>query len=622
MNLERVIEVKEMRKLQYYRTRLHRENSDMQVAALDIDSYTRRVGLNMLDKFPENVHPNLCRAKSFKLKDHHFEEINFLRGNDRQFWEIKYLSLLDEMFEILENKTVISIDTELDQEYSFIPIISLIQISCDTHDFVIYAIELHAYIANCLRPIFLSPNVLKIVFSPNDIEYFKRDFGLYFCYTVDVQYIEKSFKQLSIFPSFQNVVLTYLNKKISKKFQNYPFRLRPLPAEVVQYARLDSMLLLEVWEKMKIMHKVKLLNEYDYKYLDEYICRQYKLPTVHFPSVVFDRAKKILDKDQKLLRVKEKYLNVFSRVWMWTRNTARLRDVPIRKVLSMHDIVRLTVVQPRNVHILNCILSSVSDWKQICKESLLNAIELGRTTEYVEPDQNNCPKVKRIQYYNNDSDDDEDKNITDEEVFVYHHMGTPVFEPNDDNWVSHLPPNVTSKSCNDNDEIVNVNPTNEICPNDCNDESDYEFEITLTNDLCHDDVQYTISNDVCKTGNEIVMVDKHDKNTIICNVENESEVMPDFPVQVNFETQVPIPIMSNENSAICKYSNVTKFEEVTKFDLLNHWDEIRKSISDKNLINRLNRKRKCIKQYETNKALKAQGEPLIPFKRFSKWSNL
>ncbi len=224
MNLEKVIEIKEMRKLQYYRTRLHCENSDMQVAALDIDSYTRRVGLNMLDVFPENVHPNLCRAKSFNFKDHHFEEINFLRGNDRQFWEVKDLSLLDEMFEILENKTVIAIDTELDNDYSFIPIISLIQISCDTHDFVIYAIELHAYIANCLKQIFLSPNILKVVFSPNDIEYFKRDFGLYFCHTVDVQYVEKAFKKLTNFPSFQDVVFTNLSKKISKKFQNFHYQ--------------------------------------------------------------------------------------------------------------------------------------------------------------------------------------------------------------------------------------------------------------------------------------------------------------------------------------------------------------------------------------------------------------
>lgn len=622
MNLEKVIEVKEMRKLQYYRSRLHCENSDMQVAALDIDSYTRRVGLNMLDIFPENIHPNLCRAKSFNFKDNHLEEINFLRGSDRQFWEVKDISLLDEMFEILESKTVIAIDTELDTDYSFIPIISLIQISCDTHDFVIYAIELHAYIANCLKQIFLSPNILKVVFSPNDIEYFKRDFGLFFCYAVDVQYVEKACKKLSNFPSFQDVVFTYLNKKISKKFQNFPFRLRPLPAEVVQYARLDSMLLLEVWEKMKIVHKVKLLDEYDYKYLDEYICRQYKLPTVHFPSVVFERAKKILNEHQKILWVKDKFLNVFARVWMWTRNTARLRDVPVSKVLKMNEIVRLTVVQPKNVHMLNCILSSVSDWKEICKESLIGAIELGRTTDYVEPDSDNCPKVKRIQYRNNDSDDDEDKNITDEEVEVYHHVGPQVSEPNDEEWVSVLPPNVTNKSTYDNDKIEIEKPSNKDTSQDNNnEESDYEFEITLTNDLCHDDVQYTISNDICKNVTENENVEEND-NVNVGNVEVESEAVPDFAVKVNFETQVPIPILSNENSVESKFSNITKFEEVTKFDLLHHWDEIRKNIEDKNLINRLNRKRKCIKQFETNKAVKAQGEPLIPFKRFSKWSNL
>lgn len=184
MNLEKVIEVKEMEEVQYYRARLHCENSDLKVSSLDLDSYTRRVGLNMLDEFPRDVHPNQCRAKSFNFKEHHFEAINFVRGNLRQFWEIKDLMLLDEMLDILENKSVIAIDTELDQEYSFHPIISLIQISCDSHDFIIDAIELHAYIESRLRNILLSPKLLKIVFSPNDIESFKRDFKLHMCYSI------------------------------------------------------------------------------------------------------------------------------------------------------------------------------------------------------------------------------------------------------------------------------------------------------------------------------------------------------------------------------------------------------------------------------------------------------
>lgn len=101
MNLQKVVTEKEMREMQYYRSRLHCENSDVKVAALELDCYAKRVGLNLLDVFPDNYHPHQSRAKSFKFQDKHFDLLDLKQGKDRQIWEVKDLTVLDEMYDIL-----------------------------------------------------------------------------------------------------------------------------------------------------------------------------------------------------------------------------------------------------------------------------------------------------------------------------------------------------------------------------------------------------------------------------------------------------------------------------------------------------------------------------------------
>ncbi len=157
------------------------------------------------------------------------------------------------MASILREKKTISFDTELDNEYSYYPLTALIQISCDTHDFIVDTIPLFDQIKFELGPIFSNEKILKVVFSPNDLLTLQRDFDFFCCSTLDVQnvvmQIEKQKSVDSI--SFEKIVQWYVDASYEKneKDQMFLFRLRPLPKHILDYARNDSKLLLSAWEK-------------------------------------------------------------------------------------------------------------------------------------------------------------------------------------------------------------------------------------------------------------------------------------------------------------------------------------------------------------------------------------
>lgn len=271
---------------------------------------------------------------------------------------------------------------------------------------------------------------------------------------------------------------------------------------------------------------------------------------------------------------------------MWRRNTARLRDVPPSKVLYPSEVVYLTIVQPTNVKMLDSIISRIFDWQLVCKESLLRAIELGKTTDYIEPNDLNCPKVKQIIYKAKETESDNGK-------------------CNDENLVSEPmqvcePTQITEQS---NDKIDTTTDDND-------DAMSFTCNVTLENDFCMDE-EYTVYNNACTTSND-----------------NECDEQPDFTIAVNFHenndemenVNISMPInIVNENEVTNRFSHITKFEEVTKFDLMNNWSELRKCIKDKNLLNRLNRKRAVIKKLKMNEERAKNGDAPLVFRRFGKW---
>ncbi|ODM94246.1 Exosome component 10 [Orchesella cincta] len=363
---------KKKKDARYFKTRFEVKKLNLDVAQLDPDSLEKRIELNHLDEYPATNHPAEDAVSAFKITEEHLKPVEMAK--EREFWYVEDQSKLEDMRKIITSKTVIGVDVEVDSEYSYVPIITLIQISCDTHDFVIDATKLFPFITESLQSVFLDNKIVKLVFGQNDIREFKRDFSLYFVGVIDVQLAHQWISGGKHQTGLEKFVKIYLDKEIDKTNQDFHFKLRPLPDYILEYAKDDSKLLLECWEVMKERHRDYLLNQYSYKLINDIILKQFCFPKPKPVEKEFEKAVNQLAKAKRALFSKDRYFNVFNRISDWRKSSARKRDLPPDKVLSQEQVVRLCVVQPKSVHMLESVISELKNWKPEWKESLVKAI--------------------------------------------------------------------------------------------------------------------------------------------------------------------------------------------------------------------------------------------------------
>jgi exosome complex exonuclease RRP6 len=85
--------------------------------------------------------------------------------------------------------------------------------------------------------------------SKSDIEWLQKDFGLYVVNMFDTQVAAKvlGFQALGL----QYLLQHYCSIRQDKSFQLADWRIRPLPQEMLHYARQDTHFLLYIYDKMK-----------------------------------------------------------------------------------------------------------------------------------------------------------------------------------------------------------------------------------------------------------------------------------------------------------------------------------------------------------------------------------
>jgi len=350
---------------------LNRMSISMTPAKLDPISFAKRLDLNQLDEFPsqEANHPAPEAVAAFKIFEEFQKPVEI--SKEKEFWYIQEQTQLDKMVEILSTKTVIGVDVEVDSEYSYIPIITLIQLSCNTHDFVIDATKLFSSITKSLRPIFMNDSIVKLVFGYNDVGDFKRDFGLFFVGLVDLQLVHQRVTGEAFKIGLDKLVKYYVGKEIDKSHKSFHFKLRPLPKNVLEYAANDARVLLECWEVMKRSQKCReyLLNAYDYEAINDTILRPASLPVAKEGSFYFEKALKQVSKSKRELFTEEKHFEIFKVVLEWRKGIARIEDVPVNKVLNLGEVTNLCLEPPYTVQALESVHSVLgkglkSEWKK------------------------------------------------------------------------------------------------------------------------------------------------------------------------------------------------------------------------------------------------------------------
>ncbi|KAA8524681.1 hypothetical protein F0562_011104 [Nyssa sinensis] len=214
------------------------------------NSYAPFKHLKLSDSNNENSsssHPYQAEITAL-LKNPHLE-FNFVDGNmdlkmsDSYVW-VETHSQLQELVDVLSKERVFAVDTEQHSLRSFLGFTALIQISTQREDYLVDTIALHD-IMSILGPVFSNPGICKVFHgADNDVLWLQRDFHIYVVNLFDTakacELLSKPQKSLAY------LLEMYCGVATNKLLQREDWRQRPLPVEMVKYARTDAHYLLYI----------------------------------------------------------------------------------------------------------------------------------------------------------------------------------------------------------------------------------------------------------------------------------------------------------------------------------------------------------------------------------------
>ncbi|KAI0160159.1 ribonuclease H-like domain-containing protein [Xylariaceae sp. FL1272] len=155
-----------------------------------------------------------------------------------------------EMLEELKGATEIAIDTEHHDYRTYSGLLSLMQISTREKDWIVDTLQPWRHKLEVLNEVFADPTIIKVLHGAYmDILWLQRDCGLYIVGLFDTY-------EAACALQYPGRGLAYLLKRFvdfdaDKKYQLADWRIRPIPEEMLYYARSDTHYLLYVFDKLR-----------------------------------------------------------------------------------------------------------------------------------------------------------------------------------------------------------------------------------------------------------------------------------------------------------------------------------------------------------------------------------
>ncbi|XP_014675194.1 PREDICTED: LOW QUALITY PROTEIN: exosome component 10-like [Priapulus caudatus] len=270
---------------------------------------------------------------------------------------LTYVSSYDELVKLkntLKQEQELAVDLEAHSYRTFLGITCLMQLSTRTEDFIVRphaALELRSDI-HILNEIFSDPSIIKVFHGADmDIRMLQRDFSVYVVNMFDTGQASRVLGLAR--HSLQHLLRHYCSVEADKQYQLADWRIRPLPAELLKYAREDTHYLLYVYDVMK---NELLLKGNSQKNLllsalqkSKQICELvYEKPLLleYRHLELYKRSKKQFNNRQ---------LAALKSLYAWRDHVCRVEDESTSYVLPNHMLLQVAEVLPREMQgILAC----------------------------------------------------------------------------------------------------------------------------------------------------------------------------------------------------------------------------------------------------------------------------
>ncbi|EEC67022.1 hypothetical protein OsI_33743 [Oryza sativa Indica Group] len=283
---------------------------------------------------------------------HPLEKIPMEQLVDRDFPEsepIKPLALDDTPFTHVEDlKSLEVLATKLKSATEF-------AISTRTEDFIVDTLKLRKYLGDYLREIFKDPTKKKVMHGADrDIIWLQRDFGIYVCNLFDTGQASRILQMDR--NSLEHLLHHFCGVTANKEYQSADWRLRPLPDEMIKYAREDTHYLLYIYDLMRLRLVKESSDENDlllevYKRSKEICLQLYEKELLTHSSYLYIHGLKENEFDAR-------QLSVLANIYKWRDSVARGEDESTGYILPNKTLLEIAKQMPATTGRLKRIVKS------------------------------------------------------------------------------------------------------------------------------------------------------------------------------------------------------------------------------------------------------------------------
>lgn len=287
-----------------------------------------------------------------------------------------------EMLEQLKQVNEIAVDLEHHDFRTYTGLVSLMQISTRDQDWIVDTLKPWRHKLQVLNQVFADPSIIKVFHGAHmDMIWLQRDLGLYVNGVFDTYFA-------CVLLGYQGRSLAFLLSKFvnfdaDKQYQLADWRLRPLPEEMLYYARSDTHFLLYIYDCVRndLIANTKQ-DAPDGNLLQETLNRSRDQALSRHEHATFDeetgqgaRGWYTYILKQGHLAFKEEQFATFRALWKWRDETARKEDDSPNFVLGNHNITEIAKHNPPDKKALHSLLPAISPYARPRLNEIWDAIQ-------------------------------------------------------------------------------------------------------------------------------------------------------------------------------------------------------------------------------------------------------
>ncbi|KAF7505991.1 hypothetical protein GJ744_012338 [Endocarpon pusillum] len=292
---------------------------------------------------------------------------------------------IGEMLAELREASEIAVDLEHHDTHSYVGIVCLMQISTREKDWIIDTLVPWREELQILNEVFADPKILKVFQgSTMDMIWLQRDLGLYVVGLFDTFHASTAlgFPQKSL----KYLLERFCDYHANKKLQMADWRIRPIPDEMLEYARSDTHYLLFIYDNLRNL--LLEASSPDNNLIDYVLQESKKEALQRYDRTAYDVEKGLgpvgwfAPLARRSIRFTPEQFAVYRAVHEWRDRTARALDESPMFIMSQGTLFAVAETMPTTVPALITATNPVSRATQTSSRELVEIIkrskEVGR----------------------------------------------------------------------------------------------------------------------------------------------------------------------------------------------------------------------------------------------------